>query len=52
MSEITFNQDQKARMVSKIKRYFENELQQDIGGGSVGSGLAPGLKRTMVRVDP
>jgi uncharacterized protein (DUF2164 family) len=32
MTEITFSQDQKARMVSKIKAYFEDELQQEIGG--------------------
>lgn len=32
MTEITFTQDQKARMVSKVKSYFEDELQQEIGG--------------------
>ena len=32
MSDITFSPDQKARMVSKIKAYFDEELQQDIGG--------------------
>jgi len=32
MTDITFTPDQKARMVSKIKGYFEDELQQDIGG--------------------
>lgn len=32
MTEITFTQDQKDRMVSKIKAYFEDELHQDIGG--------------------
>jgi len=32
MTDITFTPDQKARMVSKIKAYFEDELQQDIGG--------------------
>ncbi len=32
MSDITFTPDQKARMVSKIKVYFDEELQQDIGG--------------------
>ncbi len=32
MSDITFSPDQKARMVSKIKAYFEDELGQDIGG--------------------
>ncbi|WP_288367599.1 DUF2164 domain-containing protein [uncultured Alcanivorax sp.] len=32
MTEITFSQDQKARMVSKIKAYFEDEIQQEIGG--------------------
>ncbi len=32
MTDITFTADQKARMVSKIKSYFEEELQQEIGG--------------------
>ncbi len=32
MTDITFTADQKARMVSKIKAYFEEELDQDIGG--------------------
>ena len=32
MTDITFTPDQKARMVSKIKTYFEDELEQDIGG--------------------
>ena len=32
MSDITFSPDQKARMVSKFKAYFEDELGQDIGG--------------------
>jgi uncharacterized protein (DUF2164 family) len=32
MTDISFTSDQKARMVSKIKGYFEDELQQDIGG--------------------
>ena len=32
MTDMTFTQDQKARMVSKIKSYFEDELQQEIGG--------------------
>jgi len=32
MTDITFTPDQKARMVSKIKAYFDEELQQDIGG--------------------
>lgn len=32
MRDITFTADQKARMVSKIKSYFEDELQQEIGG--------------------
>ncbi|KZY33599.1 hypothetical protein A3754_08465 [Alcanivorax sp. HI0083] len=32
MTDITFTPDQKSRMVSKIKGYFEDELQQDIGG--------------------
>jgi len=31
MTDITFTSDQKARMVSKIKAYFEDELGQDIG---------------------
>ena len=32
MTDITFTADQKDRMVSKIKSYFEDELQQEIGG--------------------
>ncbi len=32
MTDITFTQDQKDRMVAKIKTYFEDELQQEIGG--------------------
>ena len=32
MTEITFSQDQKDRMVSKIKAYFDSELNQEIGG--------------------
>ena len=32
MSDITFSPDQKARMVSKIKAYFDSELNQEIGG--------------------
>ena len=32
MTEIAFSQDQKDRMVSKIKAYFDSELNQEIGG--------------------
>lgn len=32
MKDIEFSRDQKDRMVSKIKTYFSDELQQDIGG--------------------
>ncbi|WP_231759262.1 DUF2164 domain-containing protein [Microbulbifer elongatus] len=32
MKEIRFSKDQKERMVSKIKSYFHDELDQDIGG--------------------
>ncbi|MFC6633477.1 DUF2164 domain-containing protein [Microbulbifer taiwanensis] len=32
MKEIEFSEDQKDRMISKVKAYFSNELQQDIGG--------------------
>ncbi|WP_415883900.1 DUF2164 domain-containing protein [Neptuniibacter sp. QD34_54] len=32
MKDIKLSQDQKNRMVSKIKRYFTEELDQDIGG--------------------
>ncbi|WP_160151594.1 DUF2164 domain-containing protein [Microbulbifer sp. ALW1] len=32
MTEITLSKDQKERAVEKIKSYFEEELQQDIGG--------------------
>lgn len=32
MKDIKLSQDQKDRMVSKIKRYFTDELDQDIGG--------------------
>ena len=32
MTDITFTPEQKARMVTKIKAYFEDELQRDIGG--------------------
>ncbi|HHD80333.1 MAG TPA: DUF2164 family protein, partial [Campylobacterales bacterium] len=31
MSQITFTEDEKATLVTKIKTYFENELSQDIG---------------------
>lgn len=31
MSEIKFSQDEKALMVSKVKKYFTDELGQDIG---------------------
>lgn len=32
MSDIKFSKDQTDQMVSKIKTYFKNELNQDIGG--------------------
>jgi len=32
MKDIEFSRDQKDRMVSKIKAYFSDELEQDIGG--------------------
>lgn len=32
MKEIEFSKDQKERMVDKVKSYFSDELQQDIGG--------------------
>lgn len=32
MVEIEFSKDQKERIVSKVKDYFNEELQQDIGG--------------------
>lgn len=32
MQKIEFSTDQKAHMVDKIKAYFSDELQQDIGG--------------------
>ena len=32
MSEIEFSQEEKALMVSKVKKYFTEELRQDIGG--------------------
>ncbi|SFL92111.1 Uncharacterized conserved protein, DUF2164 family [Marinobacter zhejiangensis] len=32
MKDIAFSREQKERMVSKIKTYFSDELQQDIGG--------------------
>ncbi|WP_286239011.1 DUF2164 domain-containing protein [Neptuniibacter halophilus] len=32
MSEIKFSNDQTARLVSKVKAYFEAELDQEIGG--------------------
>lgn len=31
MKDIEFSADQKARIVSKVKIYFADELQQDIG---------------------
>jgi uncharacterized protein (DUF2164 family) len=32
MKDIEFSKEQKERMVGKIKAYFRDELQQDIGG--------------------
>lgn len=32
MKDIEFSREQKDRMVAKIKTYFSDELQQDIGG--------------------
>lgn len=32
MSEIKFTKDETDRIVSKVKRYFEDELDQEIGG--------------------
>ncbi|WP_299594735.1 DUF2164 domain-containing protein [uncultured Microbulbifer sp.] len=32
VKEIEFSKDQKERMVGKIKSYFSDELNQDIGG--------------------
>lgn len=32
MSEIKFSRDETERIVSKIKSYFNNELNQEIGG--------------------
>ncbi len=32
MKDIEFSKDQKERIVGKIKTYFQDELQQDIGG--------------------
>ncbi len=32
MNKIEFSKEQKDRMVGKIKTYFQDELQQDIGG--------------------
>lgn len=32
MKEIEFSKEQKERVVSKVKDYFSQELQQDIGG--------------------
>ncbi|SDS99085.1 Uncharacterized conserved protein, DUF2164 family [Halopseudomonas sabulinigri] len=32
MKDIEFSREQKERMVGKIKTYFQDELQQDIGG--------------------
>lgn len=30
--DVSINAEQKAQLVSKLKRYFEDELDQDIGG--------------------
>ncbi|MBU2964614.1 DUF2164 domain-containing protein [Amphritea sp. 2_MG-2023] len=32
MSEIKFTKDETDRIVTKVKRYFNDELDQDIGG--------------------
>lgn len=32
MKDIEFSQEQKDRMVGKVKAYFQDELQHDIGG--------------------
>lgn len=32
MSEIKFSKDETDRIVSKVKKYFNDELDQDIGG--------------------
>lgn len=32
MSDITFSKEERDRIVSKIKTYFNDELDQDIGG--------------------
>ncbi|MEH6565279.1 MAG: DUF2164 domain-containing protein [Halopseudomonas sp.] len=32
MKDIEFSKEQKERMVGKVKAYFQDELQQDIGG--------------------
>lgn len=32
MKDIEFSQQQKEAMVARIKKYFEDELNQDIGG--------------------
>ncbi len=32
MSEIKFSKDETDRIVAKVKEYFNNELDQDIGG--------------------
>lgn len=32
MAEIKLSKDEKDRVVSKVKNYFETELHQDIGG--------------------
>ena len=32
MAEITFSAREKAELVQKVKTYFDQELQQDIGG--------------------
>tara|TARA_R110000868_G_scaffold5065_10_gene31289 strand:+ start:1381 stop:1629 length:249 start_codon:yes stop_codon:yes gene_type:complete len=31
MSEITFSNDEKVRMAARVKKYFVDELQQEIG---------------------
>ena len=32
MSDIKFTKDERDRIVSKVKKYFSDELDQDIGG--------------------
>ncbi|EGG94160.1 hypothetical protein IMCC1989_243 [gamma proteobacterium IMCC1989] len=32
MSDIKFSKEEKERIVNKVKIYFDNELEQDIGG--------------------